>query len=223
MILTGGMNGGSGLTVSVRNLRAQNGGSEISVTVVIGNGENSETRTLVISTEQYCELNLQKGQISEEQFEQLEKASGLFQALRCGENLLSYGSNSVQALARKIARHGFSREESLRAAEILRERGLINEQEDVRRELEKCLKKLWGAGRIRTHLWSKGFDKEALEILPELLEEIDFAENCARLIQKHYGGLPADQEELRRMNAGLYRYGYTLEEIRAAFRLLRAE
>lgn len=200
----------------VRSLRAQNNGAELSVTVTLENGENSETRTLLITMEQYCAMNLHKGAITEEQFEQLERASGCCMAMRCGENLLAYGANSAQALSRKIMRHGFSREEALSAVARLQEIGLIDEKGDMRREVEKCLRKLWGAGKIRAHLWSKGFCREALEELPQVLEGVDFTENCAGLIQKHYGGVPQESAELRRMTAGLYRYGYSSEEIRQA-------
>ena len=209
---------GHGIHLTVRSLRAQNNGAEISVTVVFEDGENSETRTLLITMEQYCALNPRKGPISEEQFERLEQASRCCMAVRCGENLLAYGANSAQALSRKIMRHGFSREEALSAVAQLQESGLIDERGDMRREVEKCLRKLWGAGKIRAHLWSKGFCREVLEELPQVLENVNFAENCARMIQKHYGGLPQDPAELRRMTAGLYQYGYTSEEIRRALR-----
>lgn len=210
-----------GIRITVRSLRAQNNGAELSVTVTLENGENSETRTLLIPMEQYCTMNLRKGAITEEQLEQLEQASGCCMAMRCGENLLAYGANSAQALSRKIMRHGFSREEALSAVAQLQEIGLIDERGDLRREVEKCLRKLWGAGKIRAHLWSKGFCREALEELPQILENVDFTENCARLIQKHYGGVPQESAEMRRMTAGLYRYGYSSEEIRRALRLAK--
>ena len=207
-------------TVTVRSLRARNEGAEIAVTVVLSCGEHHETRILPITIEQYRELNLRRGEIDEERFEALERASRFCSALRCGENLLSYGANSVKMLATKIMRHGFGREEALAAAERLQELGLINEVEDVRREVEKCLRKLWGAGRIKAHLWDRGFGKEAIDALDELLMDVDFAENCAAMIRKHHGGLPESREELRRLTASLYRYGYRSDEIRRAFGLL---
>ena len=120
----------------------------------------------------------------------------LCQALRCGEHLLSYGSNSMQTLARKLTQRGYSREIAQNAAARLSATGLIDEQKDVRREVEKCLKKLWGAKRISAHLWSKGFAKESMEELPVLLSEVDFTANCAALLRKHYGALPKDADKL---------------------------
>ncbi len=209
--------------LTVRSMRAMNEGAQIAVTVVLQSGEHSETRVLRLLTEQYYELKIAKGEISEEKFEELERASDLCGAIRCGENLLSYGANSLQMLSKKIMRHGYTGEVALRAAEQLRQRGLINEDADMRREIEKCLRKLWGERRIRSHLWDRGFDRQTLESVEEALAEVDFAELCARLIKKHYGGLPQTAEEARKMTAGLYRYGYKPEEIRRAMKLLHNE
>ncbi len=171
--------------------------------------------------EQYCELKPQKGIISEEDYEQLEEASQLCQALRSGENLLSYGANSVGLLTRKLMQRGYSREVSLAAAKRLEASGLIDEESDVRREVEKCVRKLWGAKRISAHLWNRGFAAESLSELPELLVQIDFEENCVTLIRKKYGAVPSDRDELRRMTASLARYGYSIAQIRAAIQALQ--
>ena len=211
----------SPLTITVLRLTSQNAGAEVSVRVVLENGEHREQKSLLLTMEQYCEIRPQKGVISEETYERLEEASEFCKALRCGENLLSYGPNSMQMLARKIMQRGFSREMASAAAEKLCEMGLIDECGDLAREVEKCLKKLWGARRISAHLWSRGFAAQTLEDLPALIAEVDFVSNCARLIEKHYGGLPTDADELRRMTAGLSRYGYSIGEIRSAMKVLK--
>lgn len=212
------------LSVTVRAVRAQNAGSEVAVSVMLCAGERTETRTLILTTACYCRLKPQKGPITEEEYDALEAASRLCMAVRCGENLLAYGANSRQMLIRKIMRHGFTRGEAEQAAETIAQTGLLNEEEDLRREVEKCLRKLWGEGRIRNQLLAKGFDRERIcELLPVLLSEVDFAGNCGQLIRKQYGGLPDTGDEERRMIAGLYRYGYRMDEIREAVRALRRE
>ena len=200
----------------VRSIQARNNGAHIAVSVSVEDGEHCENRSFLLTAGQYCELNLKKGEISEEIFERLESASRFCMAVGCGENLLSYGANSVQTLTRKIMRHGYSKEEATSAARHLESIGLINEREDLSREVEKCLRKHWGAERIRGHLWSRGYDREVLEELPDLLEQVDFAEHCAALIRKQYGGFPEDKNERNRMIASLYRYGYRLQEIKEA-------
>ena len=209
------------IRITVRALRAQHDGAEVLVQVLIENGEHREQKSLPLTMEQYCELKPARGVISEETYDRLEEASQLCQAMRSGENLLSYGANSVQMLSRKLMQRGYSREVSTAAAVRLQERGLIDEENDLRREVEKCTKKLWGARRISAHLWSRGFSGETLSELPNLLEEVDFTANCAVLIQKKYGEIPSEADELRRMTASLSRYGYSLGEIRAAMRTLQ--
>ena len=209
------------VAISVASIRAQNNGAEMAVTVVIENGAARDVRKFVILTEQYCSLKPTKGPITEAQFEALESASRLCGALRSGQSSLSYGSASVLHLTRKIMRHGYTKEEATAAAERLRDAGLINEGDDLSREVEKCLRKLWGANRIRSHLWSKGFAKETLEALPSLLAEVDFPANCAALIRKHYPAIPTDQKERQKLYAALARYGYSPDEIREGMRMAK--
>ena len=209
------------LTITIRALRAQHEGAEMLVQLLLENGEHQEQKSLVITTEQYCEFNLTRGPISEETYERIEEAAELCRALRSGESLLSYGANSVQALTRKLVGKGYNREVAATAAECLAGYGLIDEERDMKREVEKCLRKLWGSKRISAHLWGKGYAAETMQGLSELLGDVDFAENCAALIKKHYGEVPTDADEHRRMIASLSRYGYSISEIREAIRLLR--
>lgn len=204
------------LTITVRSLRSQHEGAEILVGVLLESGGNKEQKSLPLTAEQYYEIKPTKGEISEEMYERLEEASLLCQALRCGEHLLSYGANSMQTLARKLTQRGYSREIAQNAAVRLCDMGLIDEKKDVRREVEKCLKKLWGSKRISAHLWSKGFANESLEELPVILGEVDFSANCAALIRKHYGKIPEAPDDFRRMMASLARYGYSAGEIKEA-------
>ena len=210
------------LTITIRALRAQHEGAEMLVQLLLENGEHQEQKSLVITTEQYCEFNLTRGPISEETYERIEEAAELCRALRSGESLLSYGANSLQALTRKLVGKGYNREVAATAAERLAGYGLIDEERDMKREVEKCLRKLWGSKRISAHLWSKGYAAETMRGLSELLEDIDFSQNCAALIKKHYGEVPTDADEHRRMIASLSRYGYSIGEIREAIRHLHS-
>ena len=219
--MTDGENRAAPLVITVRDIREQSGGDAVAISVLLAAGTRSERRTLVISVSDYAVLKPRKGTVTEEEFEALEAAARLFAAMRCGEKLLAYGANTRLMLVRKIMRHGYSREESETAADRLSGFGLIDEEGDLQREVEKCLRKLWGEGRIRNHLYARGFSREAMETLPEVLSEVDFPENCRRLIEKQYGALPQSGDEERRMIACLYRYGYRMDDIRTAVRMLR--
>ena len=207
--------------ITVQSLSAVNDGSAVAVKLLLDNGEQREEKRLVISTEQYCELKPRRGRIDPEAYEQLEAAAELCAALQAGARLLAYGANTRDFLSKKLMRRGYSRTVADEAAAMLKEKGLIDEEANLRREVEKCLSKLWGAGRIRAHLYGKGFDTAAIARLGELLEEVDLVDNCVTLIRKHYVRLPDEGEERRRLVAFLSRYGYSLGEIRQAFARIR--
>lgn len=208
--------GGDAMRMTVHAVRAQNGGAEVAVGVTVECGEHRERKSFLLSAEQYARLRPEKGTLTEEQYDRLEEASTEYAAVRCGEHLLSYGANSVQMLTRKLVRHGFAKETARAAAQLLSEKGLLDESADVRREVERCVRKLWGRKRIAAHLWNRGYSAERLAELDALYEEIDFCAQCERLIVKHFGAVPADCEAQRRMVGFLSRYGYSLGEIRQA-------
>ncbi len=201
-------------------LRAQNEGAEIMVQLSAESEGEKENASLVITAEQYLTLKPSRGVISEDAYERLREASELCAAIRAGEHLLSFGANSVQMLTKKLVGRGYARATAQAAAETLAARGMIDEKKDLRREVERSLSKLWGPRRINAHLWSRGFDAEALATLPALLDEIDFVAVCQSLIKKHYVTLPTDEGERRRMIAFLSRYGYSIGTIREAMKCL---
>lgn len=207
----------NGIAITLLSLFAVNDGASVALKLLLENGEQREEKRLVISTEQYCECKPRRGRISTELYERLEAAAQLCAAVQSGARLLAYGANTEDFLSKKLMRRGFSRAVATEAAAMLKQKGLINEDANLKREVEKCLHKLWGAGRIRAHLYSRGFDTATLSQLDELLEEVDTVENCVVLIRKHYVRLPDEGDERRRLIAFLGRYGYSLGEIRSAF------
>lgn len=214
---------GRGCAAAITGLRTSDSGRLVVVTVELTDGQHSETRTLRLNTRQYCDLSPVRGPISRGYFAQLEQESRLCEAMRFGERLLAYAPNTPWRLVQKLRRRGFTREEAETAVDRFRQMGIIDEEADLRRETELCLRKLWGAGRIRVHLQTCGFSKESLSALPELLAEVDFAANCAELVRRRYGDIPSDHAGCNRVMAALIRYGYTSSEIRRAARLLSGE
>lgn len=199
-------------------IRAQNEGADVLLSLLTKEGEK---RQLTITMEQYLDLHIKKGEaLSFERMEALEEAAAFCGALRCGENLLAYAPSPTLALARKIVQHGHKRAVAEAAANELAKKGLINEMALLKREVNRCVKKLWGQRRIRSYLWTRGYGKDALDSLDDLLLDIEFSEVCAELIRKQCGSLPKDPEERQKLKAKLVRYGYSPEEIRQAFRLL---
>lgn len=206
------------LTIALTRLRAQNDGAEMRLTVVLEACGQAETRELTISTAQYAELQPRKGSLTQEQYEELEKASRHCLAVKCGQNILGFAPNTQRQLAGKIMRRGYTREEAAEAAEYLRERGMIDEKKQLRQETEKCLRKLWGARRIKEYLYTRGFGEESIAETDGIFAGVDFAGNCVELIRKHFGAPPEDEKEKQKMIASLSRYGYSLGEIKEAIK-----
>ncbi len=207
---------GEVVRISIVSMRAQNEGAEVAVSLLLENGEHRETQKRVIETAQYCALGLCRGSISADLYEQIEAAAQLWEAVKRGEYLLSFGGNTVRTLTQKLVQRGYTRAVASAAAEQLLGMGAIDEARELENEVNKCLRKLWGMGRIKAHLWTKGFCKEAMAQLEDLTVEVDFCENCAILLQKKYREVPAAPDARRRMIAALSRYGYSMSEIKEA-------
>ena len=208
------------MTITLTELKAINGGDEVCVTAEITQGENKEIKKLFLLAGQYTSLRIRKGEISEERFDEIARAADVASAYKKGLFLLGYGACSEKKLKFKLRTKGFSEDVSTEAVEMLVRTGCIDEKSDAEREVERCLMKLWGRKRIIAHLYTKGFAADAVNEACTLLDEVDFVENCRKLIMKdHREQLMAAREDITLMTklcAALQRMGYSFSEIREA-------
>jgi len=208
------------LNISITGLRAQDSGSVIAVTVTIEScgacGTERDVRTYRILPEQYASLKPRKGPIDRETVDELERASGMCEAVRRGMSLLTYGSQSERTLRQKLRARGFDAEQAAAAASYLHEMGLMDESTDAMRVAEQCRRKRWGLRRILSCLYEKGYPESAIRAVQDQLEGEDFVPDCIALIHARYHGIPEDRGERQKMTAALMRYGYALNEIRQA-------
>lgn len=208
------------MTISVRSVSAQNGGSEAVVKIRLNSGDNFEDKIFVLSMQSYAELRVEKGEISEERFDELQRAAEIYSALKRGMNILGYGSCSERNLVLKLRSKGISRDIAQEAAKLLCARGYINEREDACREAERCVKKYWGARRIEAQLYSKGYSSEAIDAALDSLGNVDFVALCSELISKRFAE-PRDETEKKRLFASLMRYGYSSSQIKRAIEKIK--
>lgn len=208
------------MRINVSALVALNSGNEICVYAEISSGENTERKKLVLLTEQYSLLKIKKGEISSDQFDEIERASLICSAYKKGLNLLGYGACSEKSLYHKLKTRGFEGDICGEAVAMLSRSGYINENGDAQRETERCIAKLWGKKRIISHLYSKGFADEAVKEVYDLLETVDFVENCQRLIlrdhKRQLASAYVDEKEKQKLFASLVRMGYSFSEIKEA-------
>lgn len=208
------------MTITLTSLRALGSGDEISVSIEIADGTNKEIKKLIILSSQYTSLNIGRGEISREQFDEIERAEKIASAYKKGLYLLGYGACSRKKLKFKLKTKGFDDEVANEAVEMLMAVGYLNENSDALREAELGLSKLWGKKRIIAQLYAKGFSDDAVRSAADFLEDIDFIENCALLIKRNYmrqlNSALGDKNAMMKLVATLSRMGYSFSEIKEA-------
>ena len=209
------------MTVFIVSLSAHSS-DEIAVSLEISDGEHTQRERLIVSVAQCADLRLREGEINERIYDEILYASNVYTAVRQGLSILSYGACSERALIRKLISRGNSRELAEEAVEELRNSGYIDQDQDASREAERGVMKLWGRIRIIATLREKGYSDDSVKYAIVYLKSsgVDFIENCAELIRRRWGEIPADPNERKKMVASVMRYGYTTDEIRAACKRL---
>lgn len=210
--------------ISVTSISSRGAGEETDVTFLIENGEgNSERTTFTLSSRQYLAFGICKGEADTQVFDDVSYASQVWAATKKGVVLLGYGAVSPRGMKTKLISKGFDKTVAEDAARELVSMGLIKPFDDASEIARRCASKLWGKKRIASELYAKGFSSEAVNAAMNSLEdeEIDFAQNCLRLIEKRYGEIPADPSGRKKMFAALCRYGYSSGEIKQAIDLYK--
>jgi SOS response regulatory protein OraA/RecX len=199
------------------------GGSALSVEICVESGGESESRSVVISAEDYGEMRCLQPyakaagrELTLEQVDALDEAAGKFAAIERGLYLLSFGDATEAGLARKLREKGFDAEASASAASALAARGYIDESAQVERLLRAELRKGRGPARILAAAREKRFGDEAITHLRDAMVEVDFAAVCAEVIEKKYGSLPDEPKARQKAIAALMRLGFSMGEIRSA-------
>ncbi|MEE0968792.1 MAG: regulatory protein RecX [Clostridia bacterium] len=204
------------MTIEIKKLTSLYGGIAVGVDIEIKQGGEKEAVCFKILTSHYANMKLLKGEITPEDYENIENASKLCKAYLMGMNILSFGANTERTLVLKLRRRGIEPDIAEEAAKMLASNGYIDENEDIGRDIERCLRKGWGSGRIMAFLHQKGYEDEALAAAEDSLSETDFGEACYDLLCRRCDELPSEQGETRKLIASLTRYGYSMSEIRYA-------
>ena len=208
------------MIIKVTALVALNGGEETCIYVELSDTTHTEAQKHFLFTKQYAELRIRKGEIDTATYEEIVKAAKIAAAYKKGLTFLGYGSHSKKTLYYKLKSRGFEDEISNEAISMLCQSGYINEDSSCLREAERCILKLWGKKRIASHLYSKGFSEASINEAFDELGDIDYTENCKKLILRdHKQQLKAAREDktvLTKLIASLTRMGYSFSEIKNA-------
>ena len=184
-----------------------------------------ERATVRLLVEQYAELSPKRGVMTPEQADELFRAGRLAEAVRRALIMLQYGDLSERRLTYKLTAKGIERAVAEEAALYLVDKGLIAEDCGAVRRAEQGVRKLWGPRRIREDLRAQGYEREAIDAAMLSLEDgdVNFAENCAAVIRRKWGGIPTDRAARAKYRAALLRLGYESETVREAEYLIQNE
>jgi len=212
------------MTLEITSIRSAPNDA-VAIEITAGNGEHSCKETFVICARAYADMHICKGLCSKELYDTLERESKMHAAFIRWVYILGFGSCSEKMLLSKLVQKGIDKEIAKGALDRIRKRGYIDDTEGAVREAEKCVQKLWGVSRIKASLIQKGYSSEAADTAIFALEDaqVDFEENCAKLIERKYASLPTDRNDIQKMIAAMCRYGYSISQIKNAYASLAKE
>ena len=176
---------------------------------IVGEGESAD---FTVNASLYAEIGSPSvgDEIDSASFSAIQYADELYRARKKALNILAYADNNQKNLKAKLMRAGFNYEISLRVCEEMVTRGYINEINQLERLiLIEANQKLRGPLRILPALATKGYaPADIRQTLCRLIDddEIDFAKNARRLVEKKLP-VDADEEEMKKL---LYKNGYKI-------------
>ena len=208
------------MTINLLSVLVLNEGKEVDVEIELVQGEQSDTRRFKLPRTIFESFGLCEGEITREDVSKIMDADERYRALRRAFDIIAYGRNSTKMLADKLRHRGFSPEVCRDIAEYMRDNGYIDEDEDASREVDLCVRKLWGSRRILMHLHEKGYDQNAIKAAKEYMDTLDFVDVCVKCVRAKYKTLPKDEAERKKIISALIRHGFSMNEIKAAAKII---
>lgn len=220
------------LSIVITDIEARRGGDEAVLTIDIsGGGEHAEIRKLTLASKMLFEIgNIGMGSLpyalTPEQFDTLEYDAKLWEAVKKGLDILSYGDNTQSALCVKLRQRGFGKFISEDAVEYIAKLGYINEVQILERVVDQLASvKLYGPSRIKNEIYKKGISREVVAAhFENCLEKIDFEENLLRLVRRKCDlDEISDRAYREKFYAAMYRLGYSPSQTRDAIKRIGEE
>ncbi len=178
--------------------------------VVICNGESYRITAYDLET-----MGFEEGDaVDETEISLLIEATERLSCIKKAFDYLSYGDLSEKQLRDKLSRK-FSKELSAEVAELLVERGYVNDARLAERYAETFYEfKNMGLGKIRNELYRRGISKEHIENALEKYQYEEQGERLAAFIEKKYDIAKLNDIKYRRkVYAGAVRAGFAGSDI----------
>ena len=175
---------------------------------------------MLVSNEQYERFDIEEGEIiDDEHFLRIREEMLFDNARRAAFSILSCGENNKKSLSTKLQARGYSYELSKNVAIYMEHRGYIDEKKQIKLLCQNYLKKKYGKLKIINELVSHGYQREDVqEFVKKNLDKVDFADNCAYIIENKFMPLKT-QDDVKKMMGTLLRYGYNIGEIKDGIKI----
>lgn len=190
-----------------------------------------ETRRLTVSAKMLFDIgnigvNVLPYKLTREQFDILEYDEKLWEAVKKGYDLLSYGDNTERRLVGKLRERGFDQYVAEDAAAYIVKEGGIDEADQLERFVTSLAeKKHYGPSRIRQEVMRHGFSRDVVsERLSELLDGIDFYEQLMYMLRRKCDiSMLDDMKYRQKLYAAMMRQGYGFSDTKDAIADLISE
>ncbi|MBR5539137.1 MAG: RecX family transcriptional regulator [Clostridia bacterium] len=193
--------------ISLVSFTYTDGGDGVRIYAVRGD----EKCTLTVCAEDFLELGIVKGDISDHDFLEIERAALYYKAYRTALRILSFGQCSEKRLYEKLRGRSFSHEASLFAAKKAAKGGYVDEKRQIESYVRTLVeKKLCGRRKILPYLLSRGYSADKInEVLDENYSDSDFKRTKKEFLLKTFGKCsPESREEAEEMKKALYKQGF---------------
>ena len=176
---------------------------------------------MLVSNEQYERFDIEEGEIiDDEHFLKIREEMLFDNARRAAFSILSCGENNKKTLITKLQARGYSYELCKNMAIYMEHRGYIDEKKQIKLLCQNYLRKKYGKLKIINELVAHGYQREDVqEFVKKNLDKVDFADNCAYIIENKFMPLSGNPEEIKKMMGTLLRYGYNIGEIKDGIRI----
>ena len=176
---------------------------------------------MLVSNEQYERFDIDEGEIIDDaHFLKIREEMLFDNARRAAFSILSCGENNKKALVTKLQARGYSYELCKNVAIYMEHRGYIDEKKQIKLLCQNYLKKKYGKLKIINELVAHGYQREDVqEFVKKNLEKVNFAENCAYIIENKFMPLSGNADDVKKMMGTLLRYGYNIGEIKEGIKI----
>lgn len=180
--------------------------------------ESAEKLTLLLTPAQWYDEKVHEGDsLDEEAYLRLSELSSYNMAVDRAQKMLATSDYSRAKLISRITHYGIDRDYATQAADLMVEKGYINEKEQTKKIARYfCLKKYWGKKRIAAELMGRGYERKAIFEAIDSITEEEYSYALNRIISQKFKNPPADRKERDNRIAALQRLGFSLSEIFSA-------